>query len=361
MPDLIQMLKSAIAQNDRDKHTFRTYAFWTRKFYGFIHKPGSEWSGPDVQKFMIYLYEQSYSASSRKQALNALAFIFRRVLKVDMGSLNLPPVPKQHKPLRTIPTRDEIGNIFVRLAGQTKLMAGLLYGSGLRVDECCKLRVQDIDFDAKTVRIHSGKGNKSRLTPLADVLAPALRRQIAWRYDLHQRDLANGWGLVELPGRLDRKYKNANRQFNWQFLFPSRLVRFGYRWHTTKEAIESQMRCACTQARIVKRVTPHTLRHAFATHALEVGNSIEWLRDRMGHEDLNTTAIYLHADRAGGHSPMDCQPQVVELLPSRISFDAYECTKESNNNTDQRARTSPLKESLIVNGPARQQCIADNC
>jgi len=315
MAGMIEMLKMAIAEHDRDRDTFRPYAFWTRKFYGFICKPGSQWSGPDVQRFMVHLYEQNYSASSRKQALNALAFVFRRVLKADMGRLDLPPMPKQHKPLRTIPTRDEIAHIFMRLSGQSKLMAGLMYGSGLRVDECCKLRVQDVDFAAKTVRVHAGKGNKSRLTPLADVLAPALRRQIAWRFDLHQRDLANGFGLVELPGRLDRKYKNANREFGWQFFFPSTLVRAGYRWHTTKEAIQTQMRRACQQARITKRVTPHTLRHAFATHALEAGNSIEWLRERMGHEDLNTTAIYLHADRAGGLSPLDAGRQTAMVVP----------------------------------------------
>ncbi len=320
MSDMIQMLKSAIAEHDRDKDTFRPYKFWTRKFYGFIRKPGSQWTGPDVQKFMVHLYEQNYSASSRKQALNALAFMFRRVLKVDMGTLDLPPMPKQHKPLRTIPTRDEIAHIFMRLSGQSKIMAGIMYGSGLRVDECCKLRIKDIDFEAKTVRIHSGKGNKSRLTPLADVLAPALRRQIAWRFDLHNRDIANGFGLVELPCRLANKYKNANRELAWQFLFPSVLVRGGYRWHTTKESIEKQMRRAVSEARIIKRVTPHTLRHAFATHSLEVGNSIEWLRDRMGHEDLNTTAIYLHADKAGGLSPLDFRRQVIPAEPAAIEF-----------------------------------------
>lgn len=318
---MIQMLKDAIALYDRDRDTFQVYAHWTRKFYGFVRKPGSDWSGPDVERWMIHLYEQRYSAKSRKQALCALAFVFRRVLKRDMGHLNLPPMPREHKPLRTIPTRDEIAHIFIRLSGSVKIMAGLMYGSGLRVDECCHLRVQDIDFAAETVRIHSGKGNKSRLTPLAKILVPALKRHVAWRMELHERDIVNGFGFVELPGRLDRKYQNANRELRWQFLFPSRLSRSGYRWHTTKESVEKQMREAVAAARITKRITPHTLRHAFATHSLECGNSIEWLRDRMGHEDLNTTAVYLHADRAGGLSPLDAGRRIVQPIESaRIEF-----------------------------------------
>lgn len=322
MASLIDMLKAAVAENDRMRGTFQAYAFWARKFYGFTRKPAAQWTGPDVQRFMVHLYEERYAGKSRKQALNALAFVFRRVLKVDMGKLDLPPMPKEHKPLRTIPTRDEIAHIFLRLSGSAKLMAGLMYGSGLRVDECCKLRVQDIDFAAETVRIHAGKGNKSRLTPLAKIIVPALRRHVAWRMELHERDVVNGFGLVELPGRLERKFRNANRELRWQFLFPSVAVRSGYRWHATPEAVQKQMRRACAEARITKRVTPHTLRHAFATHALEAGNGIEWLRERMGHEDLNTTAIYLHADRAGGLSPLDAGGRVVPLLaPPRIAFD----------------------------------------
>lgn len=320
------MLKHAIAVHDRDRDTFQVYAFWNRKFYGFIRKPASQWAGEDVERFMAHLYHERYAAKSRKQALNAIVFVFRRVLKRELGTLDLPPMPKEHKPLRTIPTREEIAHIFIRLSGQAKLMAGLMYGSGLRVEECCKLRVQDIDFAAETVRIHSGKGNKSRLTPLAKIIVPALKRHVAGRMELHERDVANGFGFVELPGRLKRKYRNANRELRWQFLFPSNAVREGFRWHATPEAVQLQMRKACAAARITKRVTPHTLRHAFATHALEAGNGIEWLRERMGHEDLNTTAIYLHADRAGGVSPLDGVALPVVLSPARISFETEPTT-----------------------------------
>lgn len=324
MASLIQMLEEQIAARDRDRDTFKCYAFWTKKCYRFLNKPGSRWTGRDIERWMASLYNDKYSAKSRKQALNAIVFVFRHVLKTDLGILDLPPMPKITRPLIIVPTREEIAHIFIRLSGHAKLMAGIMYGSDLRVTECCKLRVKDIDFPNKTVRVHDGKGMKSRLCPLAEMMIPALRRHVAWRMELHERDIVNGFGFVELPGRLDRKYKNANRELQWQFLFPSQAIRNGYRWHTVARAVQTQMARACREARINKHVTPHTLRHAFATHALEAGNSLEWLREVMGHADLNTTALYLHADRAGGVSPLDARTRVVVPQPARISFDEFE-------------------------------------
>lgn len=303
---LIQKLKAAAVEQSLGKSTVACYSFWARKFYGFIRKPASQWTGEDVCAWMLHLADQNYSAVSRKQALNAAAFVFKRVLLSDMGKLDLPPMPKVHHTLRIVPSREELGRIFAGLRGQVKLMAGLMYGSGLRVFcECCRLRVQDIDLEALTVRVQDGKGAKCRLTVLPQLLVPALRRQIAWRKALHEQDLADGAGYVELPGRLAQKYPQANRQLGWQFLFPSTVRRGQYRWHTTDEAISKQMRAAIRAAGINKRITPHTLRHAFATHALQAGNDIKTVQELLGHEDLNTTAIYLHADAARGVSPLD--------------------------------------------------------
>jgi site-specific recombinase XerD len=184
-------------------------------------------------------------------------------------------------------------------------MAALMYGAGLRVNECCHLRVQDIDFAARTVRVHSGKGDKSRLTVLPMVLAPLLKTHFAWRKSVHDLDLQNGFGFVELPGRLAVKYKNANRELRWQWLFPSTVIRGQYRWHVTDEMIAKQMRAAVRAAGITKRVTPHTLRHGFVTHALEAGNDLAVVQKLVGHEDVNTTMIYAHGDRARGFSPLD--------------------------------------------------------
>lgn len=194
-------------------------------------------------------------------------------------------------------------------------MAGLMYGSGLRVlCECCRLRVQDIDLEALTVRVQDGKGAKCRLTVLPVLLVPALRRHLAWRKALHDQDLAAGAGFVELPGRLAQKYPNANRELRWQWLFPSTVLRGQYRWHTTDEAIGKQLRASVRASGITKRVTPHTLRHAFATHAMQAGNDIKTVQDLLGHESLETTMIYLHSDAARGVSPLDAGQRVISPL-----------------------------------------------
>lgn len=317
---LISKLDAAMIEQSCLRSTMQCYRFWNRKFYGFNRKPASTWTGADVRLFILDLYEQHYSPVSRKQALNALAFTFKHVLKVDMGALDLPPMPQVRQTLRIIPSREEIARIFAGLRGQVKLMAALMYGSGLRVGcEVCRLRVQDVDLEKLTLRIWNSKGDKSRLTVLPVLLAPALRRHLAWRKALHDQDLAAGCALVELPNRLAHKYKSAPRDFGWQWLFPSTLIRGQYRWHATDDSVAKQMRIAVKAAGITKRVTPHTLRHAFATHAMQAGNDIKTVQELLGHEDLNTTAIYLHADAARGFSPLDAIAAPIKSVP-QIQF-----------------------------------------
>lgn len=313
---LITKLDAEMIEQSLLRNTMSCYRFWNRKFYKFNKKPASTWKGNDVREFLQFLWCQNYSPVSRKQALNALAFTFKHVLKADMGNLDLPPMPPVRKTIRIIPSREEIARIFAGLRGQVKLMAALMYGSGLRVAcECCRLRVHDVDLDALTLRIWNSKGNKSRQTILPKLLVPALRRHLAARKALHEQDLADGRGFVELPNRLAQKYRLANREFGWQWLFPSTLVRGQYRWHATEESIAKQMRRAVREAGITKRITPHTLRHAFATHAMQSGNDIRTVQELLGHEDLNTTAIYLHADAARGLSPLDAIATPVKALP----------------------------------------------
>ena len=305
MSSLYEKLKFAVAQNSDSKNTMDSYWSACKKFYHFCGKPASQWTGPDVEAWLASLHAQRYSRSSRKNALCAAAYVFKHVLKADMGRLNLPPMPPERKPLKIIPTRDEIARIFASLKGQPRLIAALLYGSGVRIGESVVLRVQDIDFAALTVRIHQGKGDKDRMTVLPTMLVPAMQRHLAWRKAQHDIDLAHGGGLVELPGQLAKKYPNAKREFRWQFLFPSAVARGQYRWHITPKAVQDAMRDAVNAAGIIKRVTPHTLRHAFATHSMRMGNDIETVRDLLGHDSIETTAIYLHADAASGFSPMD--------------------------------------------------------
>ena len=315
---LISKLDAAMKEQGCLPATMRCYRFWNRRMFGVIKKPASQWVGADVRAFMLFLFDVDYSAVSRKQALNAVAFTFKHVLKADMGNLDLPPMPRVRKTLRVIPTREELGRIFTGLTGQAKLMAALMYGSGLRVGcECCKLRVKDVNLASLTLDVWEGKGMKCRRTVLPALLVPMLRRHLAWVKSIHDQDLANGGGLVELPGRLAVKYRNANREFAWQWLFPSSIVRGQYRWHATDEMVGKQMRAAIRAAGITKRITPHTLRHAFATHAMEAGNDIKTVQELLGHESLETTAIYLHGDVAQGVSPLDA---VARPLPVMVNL-----------------------------------------
>src|SRR5579859_1014417 len=214
---LTQKFEEAMIEQSCLPNTRSTYHHWVRRFYQHCRKPASLWVPEDVRQWMLELHRQKFSNKSRKQALCAVKFVFDHVLKSELGWLDLPPMPVVRQTLKTIPTRDELGRIFAGLRGQAKIMAALMYGAGLRVNECCHLRVHDIDFAARTVRVHSGKGDKSRLTILPMLLEPALQRHLAWRKSVHDLDLSNGCGLVELPGRLAIKYKNASREFRWQW------------------------------------------------------------------------------------------------------------------------------------------------
>jgi integron integrase len=314
---------------DLQPRTVKTYEFWIRKFFDFSQgKPASEWSGEMVSAWLYRLDQDRYSSVSRKQALCALVFVFKNVLGKDPGDLNLPKPPREKFHLREIPTREELARIFAGMTGQPRLMAALMYGSGLRVEETCKLRVQDIDLANFTIRIHGGKGDKDRLCLLPQVLAPHLQRQIAWRAALHDKDLAEGAGFVDLPGRLALKYPAAARELRWQFLFPSQAIRAQRRWHSVPESVQKAMRQAVRAAGITRRVTPHTLRHAFATHALRAGNDIKTVQDLLGHEHLDTTMIYLHGDSARGVSPLDLPaaalaapvPHLPQAFPAALNF-----------------------------------------
>jgi integron integrase len=311
---LHQKLQDAVRLNSDSKALLRQYWHQARSFYRFIHKPASQWTGADVERWIVHLHEQQYSRSSRKSALNAMAYVFKHVLKADMGRLHLPPLPPERKPLKIIPTPEEIMRILSGMKGPPRLIAAICYGGGLRISEACELRVQDIDFASPAIRVHGGKGDKDRLTLLPTRLVPALRRQVEWRRALHDLDLAQGAGFVELPGRLALKYRNANRELGWQFLFPSAVLRGQYRWHTTPKVVQDAMRAAVKAAGILKRATPHTLRHAFATHALRCGNDIATVQDLLGHEDLSTTEIYAHADRASGVSPLDAEALLIRPI-----------------------------------------------
>lgn len=298
-----------LARRDLSEGTQDQYIGELKKFWRWCgKKPSSEWGGPDVEKYMHWMRGQMYSRSSRKTALCAIVYVFRHVLMREIGKLNLPAMPKEKKTIKIIPNRQEIGQIFAGMKGMVRIMAGLLYGSGLRVSEVCELRVKDIDIDDLTIRIYDAKNDKNRLCLLPRNMVASIQRQITWRAALHERDLSDGGGFVEMPGRQGVKNKSASRDLRWQYLFPSAVIRGQHRWHTTAKALQKAMAVAVRAAGILKIITPHTLRHAYCTHSQQVGNDIATVAELMGHESIETTQIYSHADAARGVSPMDVVP-----------------------------------------------------
>jgi len=311
----------AVGRGALSERTIKTYRHWLKRF--FLHtgrKPAAQWCGRDVSRWMFDLKAEGYAPKSRNQALCAVVFAFNHVLHLDPGILDLPAAERCRPTLKTIPTREEIGRIFAGLRGQSRMMAAVIYGSGLRVQECCELRVKDLDFANLTIRVHGGKGGKDRLTLLPMLLVEPLRRWVEWRAALHGRDLAEGAGLVDLPGRLAGKYPQAPRELRWQYLFPSAAIRAQRRWYAVPEGLQKALRKAVAAAGIVRPVTPHTLRHAFATHAMRAGNDVMTIKDLLGHESLETTMIYLHADASRGVSPLDLAPAALERRPSPLAL-----------------------------------------
>lgn len=303
---------SSVRTHERRELCERTqgqYITYLKKFWLWAgKKPAMEWSGPDVEQFLVWMRREQYSRSSRKTALCALVFVFKHVICKDLGTLNLPAMPKEKRTIKIIPSRSELNQIFGLLNGMFRLMGRLMYGSGVRVGECCRVRVKDIDIENRTIRVYDGKGEKNRLCLLPVILIPDIERLIDWRKALHERDLADGAGAVDLPGRYGIKNKGASTDLRWQYLFPSVVLRGDHRWHTTEKAVQDAVAVAVKKSGILKIITPHTFRHAYCTHSQQIGNDIATVSELMGHESIETTRLYSHADAARGVSPMDVMP-----------------------------------------------------
>jgi integron integrase len=252
--------------------------------------------------------------STQNQALAALLFLYQQVLHQELDR----PVDavRAKKPARlpVVMNKDETNGVIAHLPDPYQLMAQLLYGSGLRLMECVRLRVKDIHFDRCQIIVRSGKGNKDRDTILPDSLHTPLQRQLRYAQTLHQNDLARGYGTVYLPHALERKYPNANREWMWQYVFPSHKLsqdpRTGLirRHHISEKGLQKAVRKAVRAAQIHKPVSCHTFRHSFATHLLENGYDIRTIQELMGHKSVETTMIYTHVLKRGGlavRSPLD--------------------------------------------------------
>jgi integron integrase len=306
---LIDDFRQAVRARNCADSTFEAYWGHVLAFLKFVRRDNrGEWIRPHdlaeptaaVTRFLTWLANsQNVSASTQNQALAALLFLFRYVVKMPLGNVDAVRARKSMY-LPVVMSRDEVKKVLTHLNGVYLLQAQLLYGCGLRLNECLSLRVKDIDFTMGRIQLWDTKGKASRLVPLPNVLIEPLQNQIACVRRLHSSDVRNGVARVPLPKAFERKSPNAAKQLAWYFLFSSNQLstcpdtgRVG-RFHQDDSNIGRVIKAAAGKAKIDKRISPHTFRHSFATHLLQAGTDIRTVQDLLGHKDLATTQIYLH-------------------------------------------------------------------
>lgn len=313
---LMEVVRSRIRAKHYSLRTEQAYLGWIRQFIlanGRRHP--RQLGGAEVEAFLTRLAtERNVAASTQNQALSALLFLYREVLRVDLPWMASILRAKRPRRLPTVLSVDEARKLLSMMDGRTWLMASLLYGTGMRLMECLRLRVKDVDFARNEILIRNGKGGKDRRTMLPRALEEPLRREIQRARVLHAQDLAEGLGETPLPDALSRKYPGAGREFGWQFVFPAdrRSVdpRGGglHRHHVDDAVLARALKVARAQAGIQKLLSAHTLRHSFATHLLEAGYDIRTIQELLGHKDVATTQVYTHVLNRGGRgvrSPLD--------------------------------------------------------
>ncbi len=315
-PKLLDRLKEALRARHYSPRTENTYCQWVRRFifYHDVRHP-AEMAEPEINAFLTHLaVKHRVSASTQNQALSALLFLYRHVIGREVGDLGDVVRARKPKRLPVVMTREEVKLVLDNLSGDKWLAASLMYGSGLRLMECLRLRVQDIDLSKNEILVRNGKGAKDRITMLPDSLKIPLQSHLERVKAIHDRDLNDGWGRVEMPAALHRKYPNASQEWRWQWVFPQsnrwtnpKTGQHG-RHHMDESLVQKAVREAVMKASLVKRVTCHTFRHSFATHLLESGYDIRTVQELLGHEDVKTTMIYTHVlnrGPAGVRSPFD--------------------------------------------------------
>lgn len=295
--------------------TEEAYRYWIRQFVFFHGKRHlRELREAEVTQFLNHLAVQRHvAASTQTQAHNAIVFLYRDGLVTPLGEMGNLNRVQRRKRIPVVMASSEVSAALSQMSGMTALMAQVMFGSGLRVEECCTLRVKDIDFVSSTINVRDGKGGKDRATVLPSRLQAGLRAHLLQVAQLHTDDRARGAGLAPLPGALERKYPKASESLSWQFAFPSSLCRpWGQsgrlaRWHISPATIQRAFREAVAKAGILKHATVHTLRHFFATQLLASGTDIRTIQLLLGHRNLQTTMSYTHVLEVTRHvtSPLD--------------------------------------------------------
>lgn len=313
---LLDQVKDRIQAKKYSIRTETQYVQWVKRFILFHNKKHPTQMGyEEIEAFLTYLaVEEHVSASTQNQALAALLFLYKEVLRINIPSLDGIVRAKRPQRLPVVLTRQEVHIVLDRMSGTYGLMANLLYGTGMRLMECVRLRVKDIDFERKEIVVRSGKGAKDRVTMLPQALMAILQAHLIKRKELFQEDTQVNKASVYLPYALEHKYKNASTAWAWQYIFPSGSFsidpRSGVerRHHVDEKLLQRAMKKAVILADIGKLATPHTLRHSFATHLLESGCDIRTIQELLGHRDIATTMIYTHVLNKGGKgviSPLD--------------------------------------------------------
>ena len=315
-PRLLDQVRARIRFKHYSIRTEQAYVDWIKRFIRhFGKRHPKDMGAEEISAFLSHLaVAGQVSASTQNQAKSALLFLYREVLSLELPWLDKVESAKTPKRLPVVLTRDEVMAVLSSLEGGHNLIARLLYGAGLRIMECLRLRVKDIDFARGEILVRDGKGAKDRVTMLPGSLVSALREHLVRVQELHRQDVEAGHGEVHLPFALDRKYPSAGREWMWQYVFPSASLsvdpRTGVvrRHHVQDQAVQRAIRQAVRNTGINKPATPHTLRHSFATHLLESGYDIRTIQELLGHSDVATTMIYTHVLNRGGRgvaSPLD--------------------------------------------------------
>jgi integron integrase len=313
---LLDQVRTAIRLRHYSLRTEDTYVHWIKRFIVFHgQRHPAEMGEAEIGQFLSALaVDLHVSASTQNQALNAVLFLYRHVLDLNPGWIDNLVRAKRPQRLPVVLQKHEVKALLDGLEGVYWLMGHLLYGAGLRLMECLRLRVKDIDFSANHILVQEGKGNKDRVTMLPSLVKTPLAAHLTRVRELHQRDLAHGLGSVYLPHALARKYPTAPTAWGWQWVFPAKQIsqdpRSGVyrRHHLHENVLQRAVRDAARQAGLIKPVGPHTLRHSFATHLLEAGYDIRTIQELLGHSDVSTTMIYTHVLNRGGKgvtSPSD--------------------------------------------------------
>ncbi len=316
---LIDQIRERLRVKHYSIRTEKTYIDWVKSYIRFFnYRHPSEMGASEVQRFLNYLAtEKNVAAATQNQALNALHFLYHEVLDQPFGEMEKLVWAKKPARLPVVLSKQETARLLSHLDGIYLLMAQLLYGAGLRLMECIRLRIKDVDFDLNQIVVRDGKGAKDRVTMLPQNVQPALKLQMRKAYIQHKQDLLDGFGTVYLPYALAKKYPNAEKELGWQYVFPATRLsvdpRSGkkQRHHFSEAMLQRKVKEAAQKAGILKPATCHTLRHSFATHLLENGYDIRTVQELLGHKNVTTTMIYTHVLNRGGmavNSPLDHIP-----------------------------------------------------